>query len=72
MIQNVIKRLEQNNGYDFQSEWWTDEQKIFMAEVVEACESVLNPKIKCDNCKKDMKKLGVAYECSCGMVHLEK
>ena len=48
---DVIKELEKNHGYDFNSDWWTDELKAIMSEIITACDAVV---VRRDDEKKEL------------------
>ena len=44
LLDKVKKRLEENYGIDFLSEFWTDDQIVLLEDIVDATEKEVNIK----------------------------
>jgi len=42
LLDKVKKRLEENYGIDFLSEFWTDDQIVLLEDIVDATEKEVN------------------------------
>lgn len=57
LLDKVKKRLEENYGIDFLSEFWTDDQIVLLEDIVEATEKEVNNINYMQCCKSDSEQL---------------
>lgn len=57
LLDKVKKRLEENYGIDFLSEFWTDDQIVLLEDIVDATEKEVNNINYTHCCKSDSEQL---------------
>lgn len=59
LLDKVKKRLEENYGIDFLSEFWTDDQIVLLEDIVDATEKEVNNINYTQCCKSDSEQLPI-------------